>query len=351
MNVTLQFHPDWPFGDGLVIEAMARAGGYRSQFETGTSNGGLTAVRGGDRWRWENRLFAGRYDDGPAADRPVYGALDHDGRAHGAAVRFGSAYARLRPEATERSTFCFPDSVFEPDVFGGPERIDELVALCRAAAHDDLDDYVEAQVHGGVRFDTDVEAVVLDPCFRDGPVHAAADRLGCPVEWHPGFRVATAGLDPAYRGPEFVALARSLGDELVPSTIGDAARTGHHDPQSLKRVWHLLARFGRQPTTSDLVLLHGGVEDHVVLGVGGAGAAEGLELGTRRPALVDVDPRGVEQVGGDGEVEAARSGAGQADDLLAVAQVLRAEGGIDDQVSGNDDHAGADCDAHPDSSQ
>ena len=56
--MTLQFHPSWPFGDGLVIESMARDGVYRSQFETRTSNGGLTAHPGGDRWRWATRTAA-----------------------------------------------------------------------------------------------------------------------------------------------------------------------------------------------------------------------------------------------------------------------------------------------------
>ena len=245
MSVTLQFHPDWPFRGGLVIEALARDGVYRSQFETGTSNGGLTAHAGGDRWRWESRLFEGRYDAGPAADRPVYGALNHRDRAHGGSVRFGSAYLRLRPEVTARSTFCFPDSVFEPDVVGGPDLLPRLVALADASGHDALDDYVEAHVHGGVRLDRDVEAIVLDPCFAGTRVAEAAAATGCPVEWHPGFAVATAGLDESYRGAEFVALARSLGEVLTPDVIGAAARTGEHDPQALKRVWHLLARYGR----------------------------------------------------------------------------------------------------------
>jgi len=69
-----------------------------------------------------------------------------------------------------------------------------------------------------------------------------------PVARHPGCRVATAGLDPDYRGQEYVGLARSLGDVLTPDLIGDAARTGDHDPQTLKRGWHLLARFGRNRT-------------------------------------------------------------------------------------------------------
>jgi hypothetical protein len=245
VRITIQFHPDWPFRDRTVIEALADDSVYRSQFETGTSNGGLTAHAGGDRWRWESRIFAGRYDDAPAAERPRYGAADRRNDPYGGSIRFGSAYLVLRPEVMARTTFCYPDSFLEPTAIGGPERLEELCALADAAALDHLDDYVEAHVHGEVCPDRDAEAVVLDPCFRDGPVHEAAARLGCAVEWHPGLRVRTGGLDPDYRGPEFVALARALGDELVPSVIGDAARRGDHDPQALKRVWHLLARFGR----------------------------------------------------------------------------------------------------------
>ncbi len=247
MRVTLQFHPDWPFRGERVVEALAREGRYRSQFETGTSNGGLTAHPGGDRWRWESRLFEGRYDDADPATRPVYGALDRRDDPHGGSIRFGSAYLVVGGHALERSTFCYPDSVFEPEHLGGPERIEELVALADAAAaeHDPLDDYVEAHVHDGVDLAQDVEAIVLDPCFRDGPVHEAAATMPCEVRFHPGFRVATAGLDPGYRGSGPVALAQSLGVVLTPDVIGDAARTGDHDPQSLKRVWHLLARFGR----------------------------------------------------------------------------------------------------------
>lgn len=73
VHVTLQFHPDWPFGGGLVIVAIARDGRYGSQFETGTSNGGLTAHEGGDRWRWESRLFGGRYDGADTASGPCTG--------------------------------------------------------------------------------------------------------------------------------------------------------------------------------------------------------------------------------------------------------------------------------------
>ncbi|MFE6997755.1 DUF3626 domain-containing protein [Microbacterium sp. NPDC057659] len=242
--IALHFHPDWPFQGVSVIEAMADAGRYRSQFETGTSNGGLTARPGGDRWRWESRLFAGRYDQRPAEERPAYGALVRDD-PYGPATRFGSAHFRLRPEATVRTTFCYPDSVFEPDGVVEEGGVDLLVARMQADDLDLLDRYVEAHVHGGIRFSVDVEAIVLDPCFRGTAVQAAAERLGCAVEFHPGFRVRTADLDEDYRGAEPLRLARELGTELTPEVIGAAARAGEHDPQTLKRVWHLLARYGR----------------------------------------------------------------------------------------------------------
>jgi len=49
------------------------------------------------------------------------------------------------------------------------------------------------------------------------------------------------------RGPEFVALGLELARDgyLDARIIGEASATGRHDPQSLKRVWHLVARFGR----------------------------------------------------------------------------------------------------------
>lgn len=245
VRVTLQFHPDWPFGDRTVIEAIARDGRYRSQFETRTSNGGLTAYEGGDRWRWENRLFGGRYDGADPSQRPVYGALNFADDAYGGSIRFGSAHLRLREDAIERCTFCFPDSVFEPEAVYGPGEVEQLVRLARSSDLDRLDRYVEAHVHRQVSIARDVEVVVLDPCYQGTDIEGAARSLGCPVEWHPGFITATASLDVTYRGIEYVELAQSLGAVLTPDVIGQAARSGDHDGQALKRVWHYLARFGQ----------------------------------------------------------------------------------------------------------
>jgi uncharacterized protein DUF3626 len=248
LRVTLHFHPDRLTAGTPILSLMADGGVYRSQFETGTSNGGLTAHPGGDRWRWESRIFGGVYDDGTPADRPKYGSLNLRRRLVGGSPRFGSAYLRLAAHTLPRTTFCYPDSVFEPADFGVAATVARLVALATADDKDALDDYVEAHVHGVLDLRHDVEALVLDPCYRGTETERLAARLPCPIEWHGGFTLTTDELAsrPEYRGPEFVELGLSLARDgrLDPSVIGDAARTGEHDEQALKRVWHYVARFG-----------------------------------------------------------------------------------------------------------
>jgi hypothetical protein len=248
LRVTLHFHPDRLVAGVPILECMARDGVYRSQFETGTSNGGLTAYPGGDRWRWESAIFAGAYDDAPATDRPRYGSLNVRRRLIGGSPRFGSSYLRLAAHTLTRTTFCYPDSVFGPRHFGVASSLSTLVELADAGGEDPLDDYIEAHVHGVVDLGRDVEALVLDPCYRRTPIETAARRLACPVEWHGGFTLTTAELrrHPEYRGHEFVRLGVSLARDgrLDPGIVGQASRSGHHDEQALKRVWHYLARFG-----------------------------------------------------------------------------------------------------------
>lgn len=265
--VVLHFHPGWPHGTGTVLDAIAADGRYLSQWVTGSSNGGLTAHPGGQRWQWESRLFEGRYDDGDPAVRPVYGAWNRRDDPFGAAPRFGSAYVRLRPEVLARTTFCWPDSVYEPQAVGGAERLAELCALADAGRldpallpasaadlplDDPLNDYVEAHVHGGVVLADDVEAVVLDPSDLPAHRHAlgALEDLGIAVQTHGGYRVTAADIDDSYRGEVPVALARELGGDLTPARLAAVQRSGAHDPQAVKWLWHCLARFGRVPRST-----------------------------------------------------------------------------------------------------
>jgi Protein of unknown function (DUF3626) len=247
LRITLNFHPDRLSAGLPILEALARDGAYHSQFVTGTGNGGLTAHPGGDRWRWESRIFGGTYDDALPAERPVYGALDVRRQVVGAAPRFGSSHLRLTGRALHRATFCYPDSAAEPTDFGVAAGT-HLPALAAADERDALDDYIEAQVHGGVRLDRDVEALVLDACYRNTPVAAAARRLPFPVEWHPGYRLTVPDLrrHADFRGAEYAELGAAIAEKGVvdPRIIGAAARTGRYGIQDLKMVWHTLARFG-----------------------------------------------------------------------------------------------------------
>ncbi|MBP2580211.1 hypothetical protein J3A78_000689 [Streptomyces sp. PvR006] len=240
LRVTLNFHPHF-------LGRLADEGVYRSQFVTGTSNGGLTAHPGGDRWRWESRIFGGAYDNAPADTRPVYGALDVRRRPFGAAPRFGSAHLRLTAAAVDRATFCYPDSHLQPAHFGVAARMG-LIARAESDDRDLLDDYIEAQIHGPVQVARDVEALVLDPSHRGTEVEAAARRLPCPVEWHGGFRLSVDELrrHPWFRGREYVELGARIAVDgrLDPRIVQEAAGSGRYDPQDVKKVWHCLARFG-----------------------------------------------------------------------------------------------------------
>ena len=264
--MTLHFHPDAPYESGTVLDSIVVDGRYRSQFETGVSNGGLTARPGGDRWRWEHRMFGGVYDDRPPAARPVYGSLNDRRSPYGGSPRFGSAYFELDRSALDRVTFCYPDSVLEPTDVGTADRM-ALLPLVEQSTADDLDRYVEAQLHGGMSVERDVSALVLDPSYRGTPIEAAARRLPCALRWHSGYRV---GVDvirthPTFRGDEIVAAAEAIAVDgvLTPSIIGSARQARTFDLQTVKLVWHYLGRFGRRnpalivgrddPTTPDVI--------------------------------------------------------------------------------------------------
>jgi hypothetical protein len=291
-SITVSFHPDRLLVDGsTVAERLVAEGRYRSQFETGISNGGLTAFPGGDRDVWEQRMFAGAYRSAERVDRPIYGALNLAGHPDGASPRFGSCHLRLAPAVSTRATFSHGDSVTEPtvvgtaDAFGGiwAALLDEVARTGRAlgvaagspaqwvaalgaprtAAGRCLDDYVEAQVHGGLTLAGEVEAVVADPSFRGTPTAALLSRLAPALEYHPGFLLPPADFPDDLRGPETprvaAFVAARFGVELLSAeVVGRAAAAVVRSPQAwsefgppaevlqlLKYVWHILVLRGR----------------------------------------------------------------------------------------------------------
>jgi hypothetical protein len=299
----VHFHPDRLVAGGLTTAgALLRDGRYLSQFVTGVSAGGLTAFPGGDRDRWEEAMFGGAYHRPgvTAADRPVYGALDLLGHADGPAPRFGSCRLRLRAEVLGRTTLSVGDTNARPVDRGtadapaplvagllegvaagelhlgapelGPREVAALLLSASGAAPATtrlgraMDEYLEAQVHGGVEIARDADELVADPSFRGTDVGADLEALavgsGIALRWHPGFAVPIDEVPDGPRGPMMPVLAGWLramtgADVLTAAVVGVGARSLVQDPRAwddlgtpaeclqwLKQLWHVLVIAG-----------------------------------------------------------------------------------------------------------
>ncbi|GLY03014.1 DUF3626 domain-containing protein [Actinoplanes sp. NBRC 101535] len=294
--VTVHFHPDRLLADHrTVAEHLAAEGTYRSQFETRISNGGLTAHPGGDRDRWEQRMFPGAYPvtagRPTTTGRPVYGALNLARHPDGAAPRFGSCHLVLHPHVLTRTTLSLDDSVTEPTIVGtaatfgaiwdgllarvadtgralaltapSPQEWTTALTAGRTATGRALDEYIEAQIHGGLTLSHDVAAIVCDPSLRDTPSVAALHTLGAPVLYHPGFQLPADEFPADLRGPQAPLLAAALASRydaplLDAAALGRAAQSVVRSPhewssfgapaevlQLLKYLWHILVLRGR----------------------------------------------------------------------------------------------------------
>jgi hypothetical protein len=298
-SVALHFHPDRPVGLRTVARGLLEDGVYKSQFETGISNGSVSAYIGGARDKWEQTLFDRAYSGAEATHRPKYGALDLMRNSDGPAPRFGSCFFILKPEVSQRSTFTFGGSQANPkyrgtiDEFHGilgaafeecftrdfafgvsdirpSQFIDRLLNL-ETPLHDEsgpsrnLDHFVEAQIHGDVLLERDVLELVADPSFRNTEsgrdLESMAAKYGFPLRWHQGFRMQVADVPKDFRGPTMPSLAaRVAKDEVVDAeAIGTGVRElskdadawkdrGTHGEvlQELKLLWHVLVRYGKR---------------------------------------------------------------------------------------------------------
>lgn len=248
LDVTIPLHPDRTTDGTLPLGHLVSGGVRPSRLAAGTGSGGLHAPPDDDRWRWEHAAFAGAYDDAPPAQRPTYGALNHARHPAGGAVHLGSSHLRLAPHVLARTTFCCPGGGVEPTTFGTAEHM-PLITIAAAAgtAVDPLDAVIEAHVHGALRLNRDIAALVLDPSFRGTEVEVTASALPFPVEWHQGFTLSVDALVEHHLGADVVAAARAIARHgvLDARVIGEAALAGLHDPQLIDQVWRCTARFGR----------------------------------------------------------------------------------------------------------
>jgi Protein of unknown function (DUF3626) len=303
-RVALHFHPDRPDPEmKSVSEALLDSGMYRNQFSTKLSSGSVSAFLGGERDRWEHKIFGGAYHaEGVASDdRPKYGALDLMRHPDGPCPRFGSCYFLLKPAISTRCTFTWLDSARDPVERGTYQEFDDIVCalltevflrdfalgepdlrppklIARLAVDLDgpfadpepkspmrnLDHYIEAQVHGTVSLADDVDILVADPSFRKLTVGRVLEdlcmRYGIALYWHCGFVLPPAEVPDDFRGPTMPSLARRIARDgyVDAGCLGQAAFDLRREPskwsdrgtysqvlQELKLLWHVLVKYGR----------------------------------------------------------------------------------------------------------
>lgn len=259
--IHVHFHPDWIVQGQPLLALLSQQGRYQSQFESGSSNGSFSPQPEGERWQWEDQRFAGAYNQAEPSERPVYGAVDlerlgypsHHG--YGAAPRFGSAYLQLHSTATARSSFCDPDSYWQPRHVGLWQQMDWQQLQCLQLA-DPLDHYVEAQLHGGLLLARDVAAIWLDPCYAESPIAQAAQHCGGALRFHPGYRLNAEHLVQAsqYRGAEVAEVLADMLQQapegLTPVDLGEAQAGNRYPAALLKKAWHCIAHLGRAHCTA-----------------------------------------------------------------------------------------------------
>ena len=273
-RITVNFHPDRLDNRGrTVAQGLRHDGRYVSQWVTGVSSGSRSAIRGGERERFERDLFGDvyAYADPHTIEFPIYGALDNERDPFGGSPRFGSSYLVLRPGTHRRVTLCMGDSHAGPaDVgtFDSPALVVAGLAEQprrreRSPARE-LDGYIEAQIHGGVDLSTDVEMVVFDPSFLGTSIEdelvAAGFEYGFAVACHEGSVLDPVTIDDEFRGslvrPLALKIARAdglidvrclgtyaatLGPAALPTPDGD---TPDSPLQLVKYLWHTLVAYG-----------------------------------------------------------------------------------------------------------
>ncbi|KAJ3490200.1 hypothetical protein NLG97_g5829 [Lecanicillium saksenae] len=303
-RIALHFHPDRPAGGRLVAQALLEDGVYKTQFETGISNGLVAMQSGGPRDEWERHLFHGAYqmEGVTASQRPRYGALDLMRNPDGPAPRFGSCFFVLKPDATKRATFTFGGSQDKPKYQGTADEFDGILAalmeesftrdfalgvdrmrprplysrLCslkddylnlydNGQASHNLDHVVEAQIHGEVLLGRDIEALVADPAFVGTAIGQQlvdmASTYGFQILYHSGFALRTEEIPADFRGPTMPSLAERIagpGGVVDTACLGRAVQSLTENPklwedrgafrdvlQEIKLLWHVLVKYGR----------------------------------------------------------------------------------------------------------
>lgn len=302
-KIGIHFHPDRPDSTMTTIAAaLLEQGNYKSQFETGLSNGSVSAYPGGERDLWENKLFEGAYQTEGTTNnqRPKYGALNLMLHPEGPSPRFGSCYFILSPDVSYRSTYTYLDSHQNPKEKGTYKEFDIILAALmeetftrefaigeknltptrlinhllrnleafpikaiEKEASRNLNHYIEAQIHGDLSLKEKVEGLVADPSYKGTSIGKTLEELclkySIDLYWHMGFELMVEDVPTDFRGPSMPSLAKRIAHNnyINAKIIGDAVMDLSHNPKSwsdrgttnevlqeLKLLWHVLVRYG-----------------------------------------------------------------------------------------------------------
>lgn len=288
--VNLHFHPDRYLKDGSqIIDGLIQTGEYLNQYQTQVSSGSLSAKIGGDRDKWENKLFNNLFGSS-TKDRPKYGALNLTGTSDGASPRFGSCYFITYPEIKSKCTFTYGDSYLLPKERGTIQNLIQVYArlyhdiFTRNSAlgfyyknlsdfHDktkhflesntlhnmlshNLDFYIESQIHEQVDLQKDVSTLVVDPSYQgtelENRIHELCDKFDISLIWNQGYSIDLNNFPNNFRGVETFEFAEYIAEEnkinayiLGKALSNKKLKSKFKDSfQLAKYTWHCLVKFG-----------------------------------------------------------------------------------------------------------
>jgi len=292
-RIALHFHPDRLISNKkTVAEGLIEDGYYKNQFETKISSGSTTAFSGGQRDDWENHIFKNIYQNASPSERPKYGALNLTLTEDGPSPRFGSCYFLLAPQVSQRSTFSYGDTHQSPDELGTLSNFELIISALlydlsvRQSAvgifnidllsfmklvndllpmsadvskyrpfSKNLDFYIEAQVHGPISLQDDVDQLVVDYSFKNtktgADLETLCEKYDIKINWNSGVQLHAQDFPGNFRGPEIPGFANFAAKHGIVNAniIGEASRkiqsTNEH-LQKLKYLWHCLVKFANE---------------------------------------------------------------------------------------------------------
>jgi hypothetical protein len=295
-QIALHFHPDRIFSkDTNVIDGMLQSGIYKNQFETNISAGSVSAFSGGNRDKWEKEIFKGAYQFAKPSERPKYGSLNLTLTEDGPSPRFGSCYFLLKPEVKKRATFTYGDTYDSPLELGTIDNFElinagllkDLFTRGTALGEKDmnvidflklvnrllpqstylrnyrknsknLDFYIEAQIHGDILLDKDIDSLVVDLSYWGTDIatqlETLCEKYDIGLIWNSGLELEISEFPNNFRGAEVPFYAEKFGidGKLNAYLIGRASKQmnqEHDNLQMLKYLWHCIVRFGKEIKT------------------------------------------------------------------------------------------------------